>query len=74
MKPYRYEIPANILREKNELEIKVTNTAANQQRYSKAFETWAPWQLTVYTEKQDLFDEDSLESGLFGPVKILFAK
>ncbi len=72
MKPYCFEIKKEMLRDLNELEIMVTNTPANQQLFSKTFEKWADWQLTAYMEKQNVFDLDSIESGLFGPVKITY--
>ena len=60
------------MRKENKLEILVTNTVANQQHYSKTFDKWADWQLTPYNQKQNVFDLDSLESGLYGPVKFCY--
>ena len=74
MKPYRFNINKELLQDENELEILVTNTVGNQQHYTKTFDKWAPWQLTAYVTKQDVFDEDTLDSGLYGPVKIYTAK
>lgn len=72
MKPYRFSIKKEYLKDENRLKILVTNTVGNQQRYSSTFDKWAPWQLTVYTEKQHEFDCDTLESGLYGPVNIFY--
>lgn len=72
MKPYRFNIKKELLRDENNLEILVTNTVANQQHYSKTFDKWKLWQLTSYSIKQNEFDCDSLDSGLYGPVKIFY--
>ena len=72
MKPYVFSIKKELLSEENELEIKITNTVGNQQHYSKTFDKWKPWQLTGYSEKQNLYDEDTLDSGLYGPVTLSF--
>jgi hypothetical protein len=72
MKPYRFDIPKELLKDKNTLEIFVTNTVGNQQIYTKTFDKWASWQLSVYNEKQKVFDRDTLDSGLYGPIKIFF--
>lgn len=72
MKPYVFNIKKEFLKEENELEIRVTNTVGNQQHYSKSFNKWQPWQLTSYSEKQNVYDEDSLDSGLYGPITLSF--
>ena len=72
MKPYRYKLPTELIKEDNKLEIRVTNTPANQYQFTKSFDKWGKWQLTPFHERQLLFDRDSLESGLYGPVKLLF--
>ena len=72
MPPYRYEIPTEILENDNKLEIRVTNTPGNQYQFTKSFDKWGSWQLTPYHERQLLFDRDTLDSGLYGPVKILY--
>ena len=68
MKPYRYEIPAELLCENNQLQIRVSNTPGNQHQYTKTFDKYKPWQLSAYKGAQDTFDRDTLDSGLFGPV------
>jgi hypothetical protein len=60
------------IKEYNELEVRVSNTAANEYYYTKTFDKWPSWMLTPYHEKCQIFHKDSLESGLFGPVKILY--
>lgn len=72
MAPYRYIIPKALLKEKNNLEIRVSNTAANEYLHTKSFDKWQPWQLTSYINHQTIFHKDSLKSGLYGPVKILY--
>ena len=72
MPPYRYELPEELLSDDNKLEIRVTNTPGNQYQYTDVLKYWADWQLTPYHERQLLFDRDTLDSGLYGPVKILF--
>ena len=72
MPPYRYEIPEDVLSDDNKLEIRVTNTPGNQYQYTKSFDKWGKWQLTPYHERQLLFDRDTLDSGLYGPVKIFY--
>ena len=72
MPPYRYELPDGLLREDNLLEIRVSNTPGNQYQFSKSLDKWGSWQMTPYHERQLLFDRDTLDSGLYGPVKILF--
>ncbi len=72
MKPYRYEIPADALKKENLLQIRVSNTPANQHRFTKSFDKYRPWQLSIYKPAQDVFDSDSLDSGLYGPVTLLY--
>ena len=73
MAPYLYELPKDLLREKNSLKIRVSNTPANEYNYTKSFEKWQKWQLSPYWEKEKIFHEDSLSGGLYGPVKIMKA-
>lgn len=74
MHPYRFSVPEGLLREQNTLEIRVSNTAANQHAYTKTFDKWKPWQISVYYPIQQRFHPDSLDSGLYGPVRLVFAK
>ncbi|MBO5316771.1 MAG: hypothetical protein J6B48_10135 [Clostridia bacterium] len=72
MPPYSLTLPADILCDKNILEIRVTNSAANEYKFTKTFDKFAKWQLSPYHDKQMAFCESNLEGGLFGPVKIFF--
>jgi len=72
MSPFTYEINAIDLDDDNTLEVRVTNTGANEYYYTKSFDKWQPWQLTTYAKTQNLFHKDSLSGGLCGPVKIKF--
>ena len=72
MPPYKFTLDTDFIKDYNELEIRVSNTAANEFYYTKVFEKWPDWMLTPYHEKCQIFHKDSLPSGLFGPVKILY--
>ena len=72
LNPYVLEIPRELLKEKNTLEIRVTNSAANEYLFTDSFDKWQPWQLTAYYERENIFHADSLSSGLYGPVKVLY--
>lgn len=71
MAPYRYVLPAELLQEENTLQIRVSNTAANEYNYTKSFDKWQKWQLSPYWDKEKLFHEDSMSGGLYGPVRIM---
>jgi len=70
MSPYTVEIPDNILKENNLLEIRVSNTAANEYLHTDSFDKWDLWQLSPYCERENIYHADSLSGGLYGPVKI----
>lgn len=72
MNPYCFKVPTRDLKENNRIEIRVFNTMANERAYTKVFEKWDKNMLTQYDEKQNIFDQESLPSGLFGPVIIKF--
>jgi len=72
MSPYTIEIPGELLKEDNLLEIRVSNTGANEYLYTDSFDKWQDWQLTPYRDRENIFHADSLSSGLYGPVKILY--
>ena len=72
MSPYVYEVDYNMLKDENILEIRVSNTAANEYRNTKSFDKWQTWQLTGFRRIQDVFHDDSLYGGLYGPVKIKY--
>ncbi len=70
--PCEVEFPCDLLKVgRNEIVIKVANTAANQMLYSDAEDNWTASQLTPYNDKAREFEADSLESGLFGPVQLM---
>lgn len=72
MSPYTYEISADMLQPDNTLEIRVSNTSANEYVYTKSFDKWKDWQLSPYHSIEQVFHEDSLSGGLYGPVKICY--
>ncbi len=72
MPPYRLSVSASVLKEKNLLEIRVTNNAANEYKYTKTFDKFSKWQVSPYHNKQMAFCDDKLTGGLFGPVKIYY--
>lgn len=72
MSPYRVELPTELVAEENTLEIRVSNTAANEYERTTSFDKWKPWQLSTYLPTQKTYHAFSLSGGLFGPVKILY--
>ena len=72
MSPYRCEMPESVLKEENILEIRVSNTAANEYESTTSFDKWQIWQLTTYHNTQKLYHADSISGGLFGPVKLYY--
>jgi len=72
MSPYTFDIPADLLQTENILEIRVSNTGANEYLHTDSFNKWQDWQLTPYKVYEDVFHADSLAGGLYGPVRILY--
>lgn len=72
MSPYVFDISSCIKTGKNTLEIRVSNTAANEFYHTKEFEKFESWQLTPYHETAQGFHAESLESGLYGPVRLIY--
>ena len=72
MSPYRFEILPDTLKEENVLEIRVSNSVANEFRYTKEFDKWAKWQLTRYFALSKEFDNDALVGGLLGPIQLYY--
>ena len=70
--PYRFTLPIDLLRRRNDLRVRVTGTAANAFESTKAFDRCRPWQLGNYIKEERAFHQESLESGLFGEVKIFY--
>ena len=71
-KPYRYEIPAEKLLQENLLEIEVSNTPGNEYTHTHVFDKWQRWQIPGYWDIGKVFQEDTLSSGLFGPVTLQY--
>ena len=72
MSPFRCEISEEVLKDDNVLEVRVSNTSANEYETTKSFDKWQPWQLTTYYPTQKLFHVDYLSGGLYGPVKLYY--
>ena len=73
MPPYRYALPQGLLRADNTLRVRVANTAANEYAHSDTFAKWQPWQRADHYFQRELeFDRDAYESGLYGPVRLLY--
>ena len=70
MAPYRYEVPAALLRQHNVVQLRVTNTPSNQYLCTDFFDQYQPWQLSPYYVKEKAFMQDTAGGGLIGPVKI----
>lgn len=70
MKPYTFVIPAEMLMEENTLEVRVSNTAANEFYFTDKFDKYEPWKLTSYHKITQSFHKESLKGGLFGPVRL----
>ncbi len=71
MPPYTFKVTTPF-KETNTLEIRVTNTSANEYFFTKSFDKWQNWQMSPYPPISREFDKDSLRSGLFGPVKFKY--
>lgn len=71
MKPYVFDVDLTP-EDTNTLEIRVTNTPANEYNTTHSFDKWQRFQLTPYHDKAIEFHKDSLPSGLFGPVIIRY--
>lgn len=72
MSPYHFEIPISSIRPENTLEIRVSNSVANEFHHTKFFDKWANWQLSHYFTLEEEFDKDSLCGGLLGPVVLAY--
>ena len=73
MPPYRYALPEGLLQTANTLQVRVTNTAANEYAHSDTFAKWQPWQRADHYLQRELeFDRDAYESGLYGPVRLVY--
>lgn len=72
MYPYSYIVSKDALAKENSLQIIVKNTPGNQFYYTKSFDKWPAWMLSPYYSKEKRFDEETLSSGLYGSVRILY--
>lgn len=72
MPPYRFEIKKEDIKKDNHLSVIVKNTPGNQFIYSKELAKWPEWRTTPYFKVSRIFDEETVQSGLYGPVKILY--
>ncbi len=68
--PFRFKIPSDILAEKNNLKIVVTNTSANWYVHTDYFDKWNINELSQYFETELTFAEDLISGGLYGPVTL----
>jgi hypothetical protein len=72
MSPYRFEIAEELLKDTNLLEIRVSNTAANEFVYTDSFDKWGEAMLSPYHNYTKEFHKSTLKSGLIGPVKLYY--
>ncbi len=73
--PAEVEFPSKLLKVGvNSIMIKAANTGANEMLFSDAEEAWTAAELSPYNDRARRFEEDSLESGLFGPVYLLIGE
>ena len=72
MPPYTFKVNKELLKDENVLEVRVSNTVANERVHTTTFDKWAWWQRSPYEFKIAKFDKSSLSSGLFGPVKLYY--
>lgn len=68
--PYKFKIPAGVLKENNTLKIVVTNTSANWYVHTDYFKKWKTEELSQYFDGEIEYAKDFLSGGLYGPVTI----
>ena len=71
--PYLFDVKGALVKGVNKLEVVVTNTLGNSLSPDEVDELWAKKYppRSPYEQHQRLFEKDTLESGLFGPVLLL---
>ncbi|MEX2758256.1 MAG: glycosyl hydrolase, partial [Candidatus Sigynarchaeota archaeon] len=69
--PYSFPLKNVLQKGKNVLQVRVTNTLANQYHSFSLEKHWSKAQLGPYHPKALKFERDSRPSGLFGPVAIM---
>ena len=57
-----------------ELTIEVANTPANEIVHTDVIDRWPKDEIGVYHEKTLLFERESLDGGLYGPVTLTLAR
>ena len=72
MPPYTFRIDAKKLKDENDLEIRVSNTPANEYNHTDSFKKWPAWMMTAYWNRNNIFQKDTESGGLYGPVTIKF--
>ncbi len=70
MPPYNLDVSGALVAGKNEIVVRVRNSAANEFRYAPTFLKYKKYSLTQYAEKERKFDKSSLKGGMIGPVKV----
>ncbi len=70
MSPFRFKVPDGVLRQKNALQIVVTNTSANWYVHTDYFDKWNDEALSPYYAAEKAFAKDSVSGGLYGPVSL----
>ncbi len=68
--PYKFNIPANVLKENNTLKITVTNTTANWYVHTDYFDKWKTEELSPYFDGEIEYAKDFATGGLYGPVEL----
>ncbi len=68
--PYKFKIPAGVLKENNTLKIVVTNTTANWYVHTDYFDKWKTEELSQYFETEKEYAKDFVSGGLYGPVEL----
>ena len=69
--PWRLNVRGRLRSGRNLLRVIVTNTLANQYLENRVYERWTPAQLGPYHPRALEFERDSIEAGLFGPVRLM---
>ena len=70
MPPYTYCVDTDKLLQENLLELRISNTPANQFVYTKVFDSYPPEKIGPYHATTLRFEKESLESGLMNSVKL----
>ncbi|MBQ7956955.1 MAG: hypothetical protein IJ279_02865 [Clostridia bacterium] len=71
MPPYRFKIPAGVLKQENKLKVVVTNTSANWYVHTDYFDKWKTEELSPYFNAEIKYAEKYVSGGLYGPVALI---